>query len=312
MPESLSSPPMIDDYATELPSDVCAGGRRFRGDLQLCDHDVPLVSVVTIVRNGADTLHRAIDSVLSQDYPWLEYIIVDGQSTDGTLDILRANDAQLALWVSESDEGISDAFNKGIAFSRGEIIGLLNSDDWYEPGAVSAVVKTMQRTRADIVCGKLQYWEQGRKTYLVTSDPDLLERGMTVGHPTVFVRRQCYRKHGLFLPEFRLAMDYEWLLRAKTAGAQFQAIDQCLGNMQGGGIGDHRWRDSQREVAKARALHIAGAASVFAYNAYVTRSILKGSVRRALDMLGLSRLRRLYHRWFSPVVITTSRNDGKD
>jgi glycosyltransferase involved in cell wall biosynthesis len=291
---------------------VLAGGSRIHGGLPQRDQAAPLVSIVTIVRNGVQTLNRAIESVLLQDYPCIEHVIVDGQSTDGTLDLLRANDERIALWVSEPDNGISDAFNKGIAFSAGEIIGILNSDDWYEPGAISAAVETMQSSGADIVCGKLQYWEGDCKTYLVTSDANLLERGMTVGHPTVFVRRDAYRKHGLFKTEFKLAMDYEWLLRAKLGGAEFRAVEQCLSNMQGGGVGDHRWRESQREVAKARALYIPSAASRIAYNAYVARSIFKGTVRRGFDALGLSALRRLYHRWLSPVIITSSRNDSKD
>ena len=97
--------------------------------------------------------------------------MVDGQSTDGTLHVLQQNQNRIALWISEADRGISDAFNKGIALSRGEIIGLLNSDDWYEPGAISAVVEEMQRTGADIACGRLQYWDGDRRTYLVDSDP---------------------------------------------------------------------------------------------------------------------------------------------
>ena len=308
--ENSSKVPSFDDYAALPGAESQKGGRRTQEVSGVVAAALPLVSIVTVVRNGAKTLPRALDSVLSQDCPEIEYIIVDGGSTDGTLDLLRANQSRIGLWISEPDRGISDAFNKGIALSRGEVIGLLNSDDWYEPGAINAVVAQMRKSGADIACGRLQYWDGDRRTYLASSDPAQLEGGMTVGHPTVFVRRDCYRRHGLFRLDFRLAMDYEWLLRAGTAGARFVVVDRCLANMQGGGVGDRRWRDSQREVARARALHVRGAGSAFAVHAFVARRIIMGHVRRLLDAAGLGVLRRAYHRWMSPVTVTSDRDDG--
>lgn len=311
MTETSAPAPRFGEYAVGPAAGAQAGGWRVRNTGKTQSADNPLVSIVTIVRNNVATLPRAMDSVLSQDYPHIEYIVIDGESTDGTLELLRAADDRIALWLSERDHGISDAFNKGIALSCGAIVGLLNSDDWYEPGAVRAVVDAFQQSGSDIACGKLQYWEHGRRTYLVTSDPEQLARGMSVGHPTVFVRRECYECNGLFRLDFRLAMDYEWLLRARTAGARFVMVDRHLSNMQGGGIGDRRWRDSQREVARARALHIPGAGTALAYRLYVGRSLAKGLVRRALDAAGLGILRRAYHRLLSPVTVTSSRDDSR-
>ena len=304
-----SAPPRLSDYPGEPRAGVSAGGLRLRGVDAKTGAVSTLVSVVTVLRNSAPTFTRTFRSVCSQDHPGLEYVVVDGGSTDGTLGILQDSQDRIGLWISEADQGISDAFNKGIALSRGEIVGLINGDDWYEPGAVRAIVAEMQRTGADIACGRLQYWEGDNKTYLVESDPAQLDRGMTVGHPTVFVRRECYEKYGLYRLDFRLAMDYEWLLRAKAASARFVIIDRCLANMQGGGVGDRRWRDSQREVAKARSLHVEGADNAFAYHAYVARRLFIGSVRRLLDASGLGILRRMYHRWLSPVKITANRDD---
>src|SRR4051794_27577813 len=174
----LSPRPKLDDYPAVPRPASQTGGRRTQQSAEADALSMPLVSVVTIVRNGARTLSRTIDSVLSQDFRDIEYIIVDGGSTDGTLELLRANQDRIALWISESDLGISDAFNKGIALSRGEIVGLLNSDDWYEPGAIHAMVEHMQKSGADIACGRLQYWEGDRPTYLVRSDYAQLRRGM--------------------------------------------------------------------------------------------------------------------------------------
>ncbi|HVY06724.1 MAG TPA: glycosyltransferase family 2 protein [Burkholderiales bacterium] len=300
--------PSWEDYSASATARQLADrGERIS---RIGDPETPLVSIVTIVRNGEVTLQRAMQSVLSQDFASVEYLIVDGGSTDASLQIVRRSEDRLAIWISEPDAGISDAFNKGIVLARGEIIGLLNSDDWYEPGAISAIVQRMTETGADIACGGLQYWEGGRRTYLVGSNPAKLARGMTVGHPTVFVRRDSYRRFGLFRLDFRLAMDYEWLLRAKSKGATFVVLDRCLANMQGGGIGDRRWRDSQREVARARALHIAGADNWLVMWGYVVRRIFVGSVRRVLDFTGLGAVRRVYHRWLSPIKITSGSHDG--
>lgn len=264
----------------------------------------PLVSVVTIVRNGGATLRRAMQSVLSQEYPKIEYIVIDGGSTDDTLDVIRSHANHIAVWVSEADAGISDAFNKGIAFAHGDIVGILNSDDWYESGAISAVVHALVETGADIAYGKLQYWNGNRRTYLVTGDADLLDSGMTVGHPTVFVRRTCYERFGLFSLDFQQAMDYEWLLRAKMSGAKFCFVDMCLANMQGGGIGDRRWRQSQKEVARARSIHLPNARSAMSYWTYYGFAIVKGTIRRAFDISGFGAVRRLKHRCLSRTRIT--------
>lgn len=304
-------PPSLDDYRTEAGKGIHKGGRRSSGAPASIDALTPLVSVITIVRNGVTTLPRAIESVLSQDYRNVDYVVVDGQSTDGTLGVLQNFSNDISLWVSESDSGISDAFNKGIVLSRGEIIGILNCDDWYEPGAIRKVVDAMQKSGADIAAGKMQYWEGDRHTFTISSDPDLLDQSMTVGHPTVFVRRSCYRQIGLYRLDFRFAMDYEWILRAKHSGARFVTLEHCTANMRVGGISDKRWRDGQREVARARALHIPGKNTAWAYYSYLGYRIVKGTARRVLDRLGLGFFRRLYLQWFSPVTVTAVRRHDR-
>ena len=118
-----SNNPSLDDYPGSPQLGNLSGGTRVQDSGAALS--LPLVSVVTIVRNGFKTFPRALDSVLSQEFPGIEYIVVDGQSTDGTLHVLQQNQNRIALWISEADLGISDAFNKGIALSRGEMIGLL-------------------------------------------------------------------------------------------------------------------------------------------------------------------------------------------
>lgn len=304
--------PTLAAYPTEPRSASRHGGTRTRIPRSHA-HGAPspIVSIITVVRNGAAVLARAIESVISQDYPMIEYIVVDGESTDRTVDVIRRFEERIAIWLSEPDRGISDAFNKGIALARGEIIGILNSDDWYEPGAIRRAVDALINSGADIAYGKFQYWDRNQKTYLVSGDANSLSKGMTIGHPSVFVRRHCYERVGLFRLDFRQAMDYEWLLRAKVNGATFCFIDNCIANMQSGGIGDRHWRESLREAAYARLLHLPNAHSAMGYRAYLFWASIKGIVRRSIDALGLSVVRRWYHRRFSPIRITVSKDSGR-
>ena len=145
----------LRDYPADPRPATVHGGRRAGGRATATNGSLPLVSIVTVVHNRARTLPRAIDSVLAQEYPELEYIVVDGCSTDGTVDVIRRYEHHIDVWISEPDRGISEAFNKGVALARGQIIGLLNSDDWYEAGAVSAAVRALEASGCDIVHGQL-------------------------------------------------------------------------------------------------------------------------------------------------------------
>ena len=135
--------PTIEQYRSRPahPQRI-TGGRRYTASKTCNEHPAKLlVSIITPVRNAAYTLGQTITSVLSQTYPNIETIVVDGGSEDGTLDILRSFDHGINLWISEPDAGISDAFNKGIALATGDIIGIINADDWYEPEAVATIIE---------------------------------------------------------------------------------------------------------------------------------------------------------------------------
>src|SRR5687768_5071235 len=186
----------------------------------------PLVSIVTIVYNGAGHLEQTIRSVLEQSYSNIEYFIVDGGSTDGSVSIIRKYEASLAGWISEPDKGISDAFNKGIDRTHGSIIGLINADDWYEKDCVTKVVAAMDNY--DIAYGDVRYWKNGHPIFVQEGRHQLLEKEMTVNHPTVFVKRKCYEQEGKFDPAVRFAMDYDFLLRLYVKGYTFSHIPAIL------------------------------------------------------------------------------------
>ncbi len=217
--------------------------------------DPALISIVTPSFNQARFLEASIQSVLSQNYPRLEYIIVDGGSTDGSQDIIRKYEKQLAWWASEKDRGQTDALNKGFAHARGDVFAWLNSDDTYEPGAVAAAVKFLQEhPRIGLVYGDANYInEAGRvigKFPAAQTDYRRLRHGYVhIPQQASFFRGDLWRTLGPLDPEYYFAMDYDlWVriarrwetkyvpqtwanFRLHTAGKTIAADDRCWPEM---------------------------------------------------------------------------------
>jgi glycosyltransferase involved in cell wall biosynthesis len=282
------------------------GGLRTQGYFKQSYPEKPLVTVITIVFNGEKYIEKTMRSVISQTYDNIEYIIIDGSSADGTIDIVKRYGDTIDYWISEPDEGISDAFNKGIHFSTGDIIGIINAGDWYEPDTVDQVVSHVSAKQFDIAYGTMQYWDLAeKKTDLVYSNDIFLHRNMTVCHATVFVMRRCYESIGLFRKEFRCSMDYEWLLRAKVGGMTFLYINKCLANMIPGGISDRRWKYAIWEVTKAKTLYLPGKMNHIIYFVY---QVIKRTTRYCIDRIGLRFITQFYHSYCSLVKRTRSNN----
>ena len=192
--------------------------------------DQPLVTVITVCFNAVETIARTVESVLSQSYSHIEYIIVDGLSTDGTLDIVKKYGDRIARVVSERDEGIYFAMNKGLALAKGQLIGILNADDWYEPGAVQLAVGRHLFDPEAVIYGLMAV---GASTVIG------LDHTM-IPHPTVFVPRNLYQQLGVFNTKYQLAADYELFLRMRQGGAHFQFIEARLANYTMGGASHRR------------------------------------------------------------------------
>lgn len=215
--------------------------------------DKPLVTVVTVVLNDKENVAKTIKSVLQQEYDNIEYVLIDGGSTDGTLEVVKNYNDQIDYWMSEPDKGIGVAFNKGIRLLSGELIGILNAGDWYEPDTIFRVVEAYKtETDADVFCGAAQYWGAGGKGVFCYSNPNLLEKETSVYHPTVFVNRKAYERYGLFDEHFRFAMDYELLLRFKMNGAKFKNIPHMIANLNLDGRSTRFWLDGLKEVQTVR------------------------------------------------------------
>jgi glycosyltransferase involved in cell wall biosynthesis len=201
------------------------------------------ISIITVCFNSEATIEHTLKSVLSQDHTDIEYIIVDGGSTDGTGKIIKNYADRISVFVSEKDEGIYFALNKGIQLATGEIIGILHSDDFFSSISVLSLINTtFERTGADAVYGDLQYVfkDDVEKVYRNwISGPykeGLFLKGWMPPHPSFFVKHTCYQRFGLFNTRFRSAADYELMLRfIQKNHIRVTYIPQVLVKMRVGG-----------------------------------------------------------------------------
>ena len=198
----------------------------------------PLVSIITVTFNAKDFLEETFRSVWSQTYPNIEYIVVDGASTDGTRELIEANQDKIARWVSEPDKGLYDAMNKGIRMATGELIGIVNASDYFGKDTVEAVVQVyLAHPETGILHGNVNMLnEDGSFFKLKKPQSDDLTKGMCFYHPTCFVARKVYDKLGGFDLAFRYSADYDFLLRCQVAGIPFIYIDKVLSNFRRGGV----------------------------------------------------------------------------
>jgi glycosyltransferase involved in cell wall biosynthesis len=179
------------------------------------------ISIITVVRNNEKTIEDAILSVLSQTYPHIEHIIVDGNSSDSTVEIINNYKDRLGGFISEEDNGLYDAMNKGIKSATGEVIGILNSDDLYhgESTIESVMAEFITKPELDIIYGDLVYVKSENVEQLVRTwkskayYSDFFEHANVPPHPSLFVRRKVYELEGFFNLDYKLAADYDFMLR---------------------------------------------------------------------------------------------------
>jgi glycosyltransferase len=215
----------------------CVGAGKF------CSRKKMKVSIITVCLNSAETIEDTIKSILSQDYEEIEYIIVDGGSTDGTLDILKKYRDQIHKYISESDEGIYDAMNKGLCLATGDIIGFLGADDFYANfNVIQTVVDTFSSYQTDCCYGDIEYIAKNNPDRVVRSwqscpfQNGLFEKGWHPPHPTFFVKKYIFDKYGCFDLDYKISADYELMLRfLKKNRIKSCYIPQVLVKMRTGG-----------------------------------------------------------------------------
>jgi glycosyltransferase involved in cell wall biosynthesis len=201
------------------------------------------VSIVTVAYNAAKTIGDTIASVASQTYGDVEYIVVDGGSTDGTMDIVKQHRDKIAKFVSESDNGIYDAMNKGLGLATGDIVGFLNADDMYVGrGVIDRVVDAFLEPSVQACYGDLVYVDavdtEAVVRYWKSNEyrSGLFARGWVPAHPTFFARRGVYEKWGRFDLRFKLAADFEIMARFLSKfGVKARYVPEVLVKMRMGG-----------------------------------------------------------------------------
>ena len=236
------------------------------------------ISIVTAVFNRADTIADAVKSVQAQTHELVEHVIQDGGSTDGTLDIIEAHETANTHLVSEPDRGIYDAINKGISRASGEVVGLMHSDDFFaHENVLKRIAELFQDVQIDGVYGDLDYvsarsinkvirhWRSG------PYDRTQLKHGWMPPHPTLYLRREVFEEWGLYDPNFRIAADYDAMLRYLWTGQiKLAYLPEVLVKMRVGGESNrslkHIVKKSREDYLALRRNGVGGAGALFAKN----------------------------------------------
>jgi glycosyltransferase involved in cell wall biosynthesis len=240
------------------------------------------ISIITVVYNGEATIAKAVESVIGQDHRDVEYIVIDGNSKDGTRDILKSYGTKISILVSEPDKGIYDAMNKGIALATGDVIGVLNADDFYTDHQVlSAVARAFERSGADSLIGDLIFVRPDNLDQIVRfySSKDFslrkFERGDMPPHPTFFAKRSVYERLGNFDTQYRITSDYDLMLRfLYVAKISWTYLPKVMVTMRTGGLTNQGLRSKiklNREIRASMKAHGLKAGVWRVYSKYFTK-----------------------------------------
>jgi len=218
------------------------------------------VSIITAVYNNRETVEDCLQSVLGQTYPNIEYLVIDGGSTDGTAEVIEPYRARIARWVSEPDTGIYSALNKGLNLATGEAVGILHSDDIYaHDRVVEKVVEAFRNSGAESVYGDLKYVDKNNLNRVVRSwksspfIPGKFRYGWMPPHPTFFVKKGVFENYGAFNENLRIAADYELMLRfLEKHRIPTHYLPEVLIHMRVGGISNrglrNLWNKSREDI----------------------------------------------------------------
>lgn len=234
------------------------GGLRLKGHYKQSHMNKPLISIVTAVFNGEAHLEETIQSVINQTYDNLEYIIIDGGSTDGCVDIIRKYENHIDYWVSEKDRGISDAFNKGVRVARGDYINFQgDGDGFYQTTSLSEIVKNIDTQNDVFISGRIQrVSSEGKELYqsmaMKKFDKSSLLFRMSLPHQGLFTHIKYFKEYGLFDVNNTFCMDYEHLLRSYHYFPKVVSKDIVVAKWRADGIGNGRTLEIFKEYDKIK------------------------------------------------------------
>ncbi|MCG3710612.1 glycosyltransferase [Aliarcobacter butzleri] len=234
------------------------GGLRTKGYFKKSFEKKPLISIITVVFNGEKFLEETIKSVINQTYENIEYIIIDGGSTDGTIDIIKKYEDKISYWVSESDKGISDAFNKGVKVAKGDYINFQgDGDGFYSPDSLEKVFQNINPYEDIFVSAMIQRIspegeELYRSKYIENFDKKSLLFKMSMPHQGLFTHKSYFEKYGLFDINNTFCMDYDHLLRAYHEFPKVITKDIIVAKWRADGLGNGRTLEIFKEYDKIK------------------------------------------------------------
>lgn len=193
------------------------------------------ISIITIVLNGEKYIAETIKSVLSQKDVEIQYIIIDGGSTDETINIIEKFRTKIDILISEKDHGIYDAINKGIDLCKHPYVGIIHSGDSYKENILSKVVSSFEVTNADIVYGNISIFN-GESSEIYKANHLNLQKGMTIYHPATFVKKEVYNLYNVYNLNYRIVADFDLFLYYYTLNLKFEYLDDVLANFRQGGV----------------------------------------------------------------------------
>lgn len=222
----------------------------------------PRISLITVSYNSNKTISDTINSVLSQTYPNIEYIIVDGGSTDGSVEVVRSFGTKISKFISEPDKGIYDAINKGIRLATGEIIGILNSDDFfYDKNVIQNIADAFAQGDVDAVYGDVFFVDKNNlssvKRYYSSGSfkPGKFKFGFMPAHPSFFCRRELFEKFGYYKEDYKIGADFELLLRFMLINKiKYKYLDIVTTVMRTGGASNKSFKSNlalNKEILRA-------------------------------------------------------------
>lgn len=199
------------------------------------------ISIVTVSYNAEKTIEQTIKSVISQDYDNLEYIVIDGASADGTLDIIHKYENNISYWASEPDYGVYDAMNKGLSCCSGDIVAFLNSDDRYVDGAIRYIAEFFENHKeTEVLCCEVLINREGNVVSHYNAwekYPEKLREGvMMYCHQGIFAKKSCFEKYGFFDSQYRIAADYAWLLNLYNHNVGITYSPEIVAEFRYGGL----------------------------------------------------------------------------
>ena len=249
------------------------------------------ISIITATFNSSESLKSCIDSVVMQDYSSIEYIIIDGKSSDSTTEIVKNYQATYSYikMVSENDSGIYDALNKGLALATGDVIGFLHSDDLFPSNTIISELATkINDNNLDGIYGDLQYVTKENTNKIIriwkSCDfrPELLKKGWMPAHPTLIIKKQVYLKHGFFNKSYKISADYDFMLRIfKDSNLKFGYLPKVVTKMRVGGVSNRSIKNiikkTKEDYRAVRSNNIGGCFTILQKNTSKIKQFMEES-----------------------------------